>query len=84
MLKKHQVEINNYKKSEKQPFYKMKNMLKFKISEDTQINLETKVANQALIRYDSQGSVKDIKNIDFEFEAENLADFYNSKASKKA
>ena len=55
-----------------------------KLSDDTSINLETKLSNSSILKVSSSGEVKDIKHIDFDFEAEGLTDFYNPKSNKKA
>ena len=55
-----------------------------KLSDDTSINLETKLSNSSVLKVSQSGEVKDIKHIDFDFEAEGLTDFYNPKSNKKS
>ncbi|CDW73637.1 UNKNOWN [Stylonychia lemnae] len=62
----------------------IKNMLKFQLTEDNKIHLETKLPNQLMIKITQQRNkrtgelryrVDDVNKVDYEFEAEALADF---------
>ena len=60
----------------------LKNIAKFELTPESTIPLETRVAHQVGGVIDSDGKLKQMTKIDFEFTAECLSDFHSTKNAK--